>query len=179
MGGPPAVYLGHSLGGNITQELVFRHPEYVKALILLGCTCNTLPLSRMDRLWLRLAKPMLSVYPWEILSRQSAQVSSCDYAVQSYLYGAFTSGAKSDFVNALLSGLECLHAEPGYRIEQPLLLAHGERDRTGNIRRIAPIWAAREPRCRYAVIPCAGHTANMDNVARFNELMMEFLTEVV
>src|SRR6185369_15782715 len=40
-----AVFVGLSMGGNITQELVFAQPERVTALVLLDCACNTLHLS--------------------------------------------------------------------------------------------------------------------------------------
>src|SRR5437764_7743170 len=32
-----ATFIGHSMGGNIGQEVVFSHPERVKALVMLDC----------------------------------------------------------------------------------------------------------------------------------------------
>jgi len=58
-----------------------------------------------------------------------------------------------------------------------LLLTHGERDGTGNIRKVAPHWAAREPHCRSVVIPGAGDCANQDNPEFFNRLLLDFLSE--
>ncbi len=59
---------------------------------------------------------------------------------------------------------------------RPLLVfTHGEHDRTGNIRQIAPRWAARDPHSRYEVIPDAGHTANQDAPQYFNRLLQDFL----
>ena len=37
--------------------------------------------------------------------------------------------------------------------------------------------AAKEPDCRYEVIPNAGHTALMDNSTAFNTVMLDFLKD--
>src|SRR5688572_23539635 len=44
-GQTPIIALGQSMGGNVAQELAFRHPVRVRALVLIGCACNTWPLS--------------------------------------------------------------------------------------------------------------------------------------
>lgn len=59
----------------------------------------------------------------------------------------------------------------------PLLLTHGEHDRTGNIARIEPAWAERDPHCRYELVPDASHNANQDNADFFNEVLPNFLSE--
>jgi 3-oxoadipate enol-lactonase len=78
---------------------------------------------------------------------------------------------------ALLALLRTLREEPDYRISVPFLLTHGAHDKTGNIRRAAPAWAHREPRCEYVVVPNAGHMANMDNSSLFNERLLRFLRQ--
>jgi 3-oxoadipate enol-lactonase len=170
-----ATLVGHSMGGNISQEVVFLYPERVDALVLLGCTCNTLPLSRLDRFWLRLGMPLLHLYPRDLLIAQSARAGALVPGVQVYLAAAFDKLFRAELVAILSATTDCLPEEPGYRIAHPLLLAHGAEDATGNIRRIAPLWAAREPHCRYEVIPDAGHTANLDNPTHFDALLLDFL----
>jgi pimeloyl-ACP methyl ester carboxylesterase len=96
-------------------------------------------------------------------------------AARAYLYAAFSRMPQADFVRVFLATIRSLHYEPDYRITQPLLLTHGDSDGTGNIKKVAPVWARRDPRCRYVVIPHAGHCANMDNPAFFNPLLREFL----
>ncbi len=44
-----AIFAGQSMGGNLSQEVVFLHPERVNALVLIGCACNTFPLSWLDK----------------------------------------------------------------------------------------------------------------------------------
>lgn len=58
------------------------------------------------------------------------------------------------------------------------LLMHGEGNKMGDIAKIAPLWAAREPDCRYVVIPDARHFAVLDNPEFFNRVLLEFLEKV-
>uniref|UniRef100_UPI0025CF0E4F alpha/beta fold hydrolase n=1 Tax=uncultured Phenylobacterium sp. TaxID=349273 RepID=UPI0025CF0E4F len=70
-----------------------------------------------------------------------------------------------------------LHPEPGYRIDCPTLIAHGDRDDLGNIRKVAGPWARRDGAVGPVVIAAAGHVANMDRPEAFNDVMMAFLEE--
>jgi len=175
LGWARAVFAGHSMGGNLVQELVFNHSERVTAMVALDCTCNTLPLSALQNLLLAISPAMLSLFPYQSLKRLSANASSSVPAVREYLYAAFNQMPRTEFVSILNETTKCLHFEPGYRIEQPLLLMVGEFDKTGNISKIAPRWAVREPHCRFEIIPKAGHAANLDNPETVNKLMLEFL----
>jgi pimeloyl-ACP methyl ester carboxylesterase len=177
LGAAQAILVGHSMGGNITQEVIFRFPTRVRAAVLLGCANNTGKLTAFERLQLRVSGPLFALYPWNLLRRQSADVSADRPEVRSYLYEAFGQMSKSEFVTVLLDLVKVLHEEPDYRIPVPFLLTHGAHDGTGNIRRAAPGWARREPHCEYVVVPEAGHMANMDNPTFFNQLLRRFLRQ--
>jgi len=69
----------------------------------------------------------------------------------------------------------CLHEEPGYQINKPLLLMVGDQDKTGNIRQAMPRWATQEPDCRLVVIPNARHAPNLDNSTVFHQTLLDFL----
>ena len=170
-----AFLVGLSMGGNISQEVVFRHPKRVRALAALDCTCNTLRLSLLDRWLLSLSPAMLAMYPWERLKQLSARLSSVKATVRRYIYETLSRMTKAEFVDVMLKTGDCLRYEPGYRIALPLLLLRGQFDGLGNIRDIMPRWAAREPRCRYVLVPDAGHCANQDNPASVNAQLLRFL----
>jgi pimeloyl-ACP methyl ester carboxylesterase len=55
----------------------------------------------------------------------------------------------------------------------------GDKDTTGNIRKIMPIWAKQEKDCKFVVIPNAKHAANLDNPEFFHQTLMEFLSKFV
>jgi len=56
-------------------------------------------------------------------------------------------------------------------------LVCGVHDKTGNIKKNAPLWAEREPACEFHWIDHAGHCANQDHPEEFNRLMLAFLDQ--
>ncbi|MBP7355205.1 MAG: alpha/beta fold hydrolase, partial [Longilinea sp.] len=52
-----AIFVGHSMGGNLHQELVFHHPERVRAMAFLDCTWNFQKLTALEQFGLSLAEP--------------------------------------------------------------------------------------------------------------------------
>lgn len=175
-----ATLVGHSMGGNIAQEVVFAHPERVKALVMLDCACNTLKLSASDTFWLRVGIWLFGLsrlYPDKMLKRQSARANSIKPAVQEYLYRVFCQMSKQEFLTVFLATFGCLHDEVGYQITKPLLLLVGDHDTMGNIKRTAPVWARRESHCQYHMIPDAGHVSNLDNPKTVNQFVLDFLRE--
>jgi pimeloyl-ACP methyl ester carboxylesterase len=176
---PQAVLVGHSMGGNLSQELVFHHPERVRAMACLGCTWNSQRLSRGEALMVRLARPLLAAYPRQALVNQALRATTQSKAGQDLLRPAMESHSKAEMVDIMTALLACLHEEPGYAIGKPLLLMVGDQDATGNIRKAMPLWAEREPNCRLVVIPQARHGANLDQPEAFHKALMGFLMETV
>ena len=83
-----AVFVGHSMGGNLHQELVFHHPERVKALVCLDCTWNFQKLTALETFSLRIAGPIFKLYPHKLLVDQSLAVT----ATSAGIAGALASG---------------------------------------------------------------------------------------
>ncbi len=177
LGVQKAVLVGHSNGTYISQELAYRHPERVQAMALADGTCITWPRSALDRWILKSSAGMMNLMPFETLKKAGLPYISKRKDVQDYTYAAFSMLDKQQFI-ALWNGvITCLHDEPAYRIPQPLLLVHGADDQTGDIRKIAPLWAAQTPNCQYEVIPNASHFAILDDPQTFNRLLAAFLAK--
>jgi len=170
-----AIFVGHSMGGNLHQELVFHHPRRVQAMVFLDCTWNFQKLSPLEALTLRMAGPIFKIYPHKMLVDQSLAMTATSKDSQELLRSSMASLSKAEFVQIMMATTTCLHYEPDYKINKPLLLMVGDQDATGNIRKIMPIWAEHEPDCRFVVIPNAKHAANLDNPDFFHARLMEFL----
>lgn len=169
--------VGQSLGGHLAQDIVFYYPQRVVALATIGSSCSTIKQPKLGRLALYVSPLAFKVWPEDNLRKQTAKNVAVTSEAQNYAYEAMRQLPKEDFMKVWHAVTNLLHHEPGYRIEHPLLITHGDEDGAGNIKKISPKWAERDPRSRYVVIPAAGHNANQDNPEFFNEVLLEFLDE--
>jgi pimeloyl-ACP methyl ester carboxylesterase len=174
-----ANFVGHSLGGNIHQELVFRHPKRVTCMVCVDCTWNFQRLSRWESLLVRLAEPIFKIYPHQLLVEQALAAAATSAASQELLRPAMSLLTKDEIIQVMMAATDCLHYEPGYKINKPLLLILGDMDRTGNIRKAMPLWARQEPGCRLVIIPNAKHSPNLDAPEAFHNELMGFLKTTV
>jgi pimeloyl-ACP methyl ester carboxylesterase len=180
LGVDQATLLGHSMGGALAQELVFRYPERVAALVIIGSTCITLPRSRLAMLAPQAIPLFFRLYPYQLSKRQLARTMSIRPEFVAAAEQMMDQVPRADFVRIWSDVMSCLHSEPGYRITQPLLVTYGEHDMRAKLfAQQASIWQARDPACQVAVIPDAGHNANQDNPDCFNRVLLEFLTKRV
>ncbi len=169
-----AILVGHSMGGNLGQEVVFHHPERVQALAMLDCTWNFNQLNASDKFWLAMARPIFKLYPYKTLINQSVTISATSKTSQELLRKAMQQMSKQEFVHTLMDATQCLHYEPGYKINKPLLLMVAEKEATGNIRTAMPLWAKHEG-VDLVVIPTAKHAANLDQPEVFHKHLLNFL----
>lgn len=177
LGHDRAVLLGQSFGGYVSQELYYSHPDLVAALVIIGATSLTYPMSRRNRWALRISPAMFTLWPNRSRVRLVGQNTAAKREVQEYAHRATDRLSKKEFSlvwGALARGMR---QDPDFRIHRPLLLTHGSDDRVGIVAAAATEWADREPDCRYVVIPRAGHNANQDNPEYFNRALLEFLDD--
>lgn len=170
-----AVHVGQSFGGFIAQDMAYRYPERVRALVIVGSSSITAPLKRRERLALGLTPTLFKFWPEANFRKLVAKNTSVTPEVQNYARNALDALSKEEFTRIWQGVIRSFRNEEGYRIRKPLLLTHGEHDKSGNIAKKMPGWAARESGCRYEVIPGAGHNANQDNPEYFNYLLLDFL----
>ena len=169
------IQVGQSFGGFIAQEIAYRYPDRVRALALIGSSSLTMPLKRSERFALKLTPTLFKLWPEENLRKLVVKNTATSAEVQEYARDAMDALSKKEFLEIWRGITRSFREEEDYRIRKPLLLTHGENDRSGNIAKATPEWAAREPGCRYEVVPGAGHNANQDNPELFNRLLLDFL----
>jgi pimeloyl-ACP methyl ester carboxylesterase len=183
VGRDSAILVGHSFGGFVSQEVVFRHPGRVRALAFIGCT----DLAGGPSRWMQVASVILARllprFSVETFRRRTVKDLSTRDDVKHYGYEATGRLSKDEFITVIMAGVDCLAADlgygTGYTIPRPFLLTHGAHDNAnrGVVTRRAPKWAAKEPKCTYQIVPGAGHTANLDNPEAFNRLLLDFLAQ--
>jgi pimeloyl-ACP methyl ester carboxylesterase len=171
----PVALVGHSMGGNISQELAFQQPGLVRAMLCLDCTWNFQRLSALEKAGLAAAGPIFKLYPYETLIRQSLDVTVSDPQGRATLERAMRLLSKQEYIAIMLDLAGCLHEEPDYVFGKPLWLLMGEHESTGNISKAMPLWAEHEPLSRFLVVPGAKHAANLDNPDFFQGKLLEFL----
>ena len=172
----PVMLVGHSMGGNLSQELAFQHPELARAMLCLDCTWNFQRLSALEKAGLAAAGPIFKLYPYETLIRQSLDVTVTNPQ------GRDVSGARH--APAQQGRVHCRYAGPGkvparrtrLRLRQPTVAADG---RAGKHRQHqqshAAVGGEHEPLSRFIVVPGAKHAANLDNPEFFQKKLLEFL----
>jgi pimeloyl-ACP methyl ester carboxylesterase len=174
LGGQSAILVGHSMGGNLGQEVVFYHPERVKALVMLDCTWNFQQLSASDKFWLDLARPIFKLYPYKTLINQSLAVTATSKDSQELLRKSIQQLTKEEYIHILMQTSLCLHYQPDFKIGKPMLLLVGDQDKTGNIRKAMLLWAEHDG-VKLVVIPNAKHAANLDQPELFHKHLLDFL----
>ena len=170
-----AVLVGQSMGGNLAQEIVFRHPERVAALVLIDCTDNFQKLSAVEKMSLASAGPIFALYPFKTLKRQSAEASADTQKARERIAAMMDRVAdKKSYVEILMRTTDVLHHEPDFRVHCPLLMLLGEHDRLGNIAKAMPAMAQREG-VSLGIVRGAGHASNMDQPDEVNAAILSFL----
>jgi 3-oxoadipate enol-lactonase len=172
--------VGLSLGGNIAQEIVYRRPERVDALVVADATCNTAP---RNPLQVPMTVSFLAAQTMTSRSRflqRAAAATAQDEEVRQYVLDVNENRSVAETLQILVSLVnDALHPDPDYRLPVPALLIHGDGDRIGDIAGSTREWAAREPLAEYVVVPDAGHVSNQDNPEAFNAALTAFLADAL
>jgi pimeloyl-ACP methyl ester carboxylesterase len=172
----PVALVGLSLGGNIAQEIVYRSPELVDALVVADSTCNTASRHPLEAAWAIAALASLGMTSRETFLQRAAAATAQDAAVQQYVLDVNAHRSNRDATQIVASMLASgLHADPDYRLPIPTLLVHGDGDGMGDIVEGTRAWAEREPLGLYVTIPNAGHASNQDNPEAFTAELAAFL----
>lgn len=176
---PKVILCGQSLGGYIAQHIYLTVPQRVAAMIIIGSTPITKAYSRLEVWALQATMPLFRVWPYGHFVKTVAKSTAALPHVREYALQAIQQIEHDDFLTiwkavTLAVGKEGL---PNQTFDVPLLLIHGDHDRTGTIRRDMPLWARQEKGSTYHLVPNAGHNVNQDNPEFVNRVILEFLQQ--
>lgn len=172
------VLVGQSLGGYIAQTLYKQAPQRVQAMVIIGSTPIAKAYSRLEIWALKATMPLFKIWPYNHFTRFTARSIAVKDEVQQYALDAMRQIPQDAFLNIWQSVTFSIDHRglPDFQIDVPLLLVHGDTDRTGTIKRDMPRWAESEAHTEFHIIPDAGHNANQDNPAVMNRLLLDFLS---
>jgi 3-oxoadipate enol-lactonase len=168
--------VGLSLGGNIAQEIVYRDPGRVAALVVADSTCNTAARHTLQTPMTITSLSGLGMLGRDAFLHATANLTAQNPAVQQYVHAVNRTRPTQDTIQILTSMLTgALHPDEAYRLPVPTLLMHGDNDHLGDILYSTRTWSQREPLAEYTTIPHARHASNQDNPPAFNAAITAFL----
>ena len=170
VGAEDAVLVGHSLGGYASLLFYVAHPKRVKALVLFGSGPGYRDADARAK-WNDMADRFASSITergLEILKKATPEVSSANHrSAQALAHAARGMLAQSD--STVMDAIGS--------IDVPTLVIVGADDKPfiGS----SEYMAKKIPGARLAVIPDAGHAANMEQPEAFNAALRTFIGELV
>ena len=175
--------VGHSMGGMVAQEFAATWPGRLRSLALVATSAAFGP---ADSDWQR----NFLVRRLGPLDQGRSMADLASEIVASLVGEAPDPAGVAQAISSMGQvpeetyrvALRCLltfdrRAALG-RIEAPTLLLAGERDETAPPAVMERV-AARIPQARFLILPRAGHLANLEQPARFNRTLGDFLAGIV
>ncbi len=170
-----AIFVGHSMGGNVAQLFLYFYPENVKGLVLIGCMNPMRVLTNKDKYLFRITPYLLKWCPWEKFISIASYLGGVKPETRIYIAKHYYNMGKELLLKVFLEAMTCLQEDSSYHINKPLLILCGKREYLLGVKKSAPKFQKRNKKCKVYMIENAGHNANQDNPEKTNELLLEFI----
>jgi 3-oxoadipate enol-lactonase len=170
-----AVLVGQSMGGNLSQAVVYTTPKRASGLVVIDSARNTQPRKLSERLMVPITGPSMYLWPYGNLKKISVSSSADSTSGREYMQAALAAMPKRDFVRATVAATQRLRPDPTYRVPTSLLLLCGEHDKLGSIAEDFEAWRKDEPDAAAFQVPAASHLSNIDNPTFVNRAIDDFL----
>ena len=166
--------VGVSLGSLMAQAVAHRYPQLVKSVTICGGYSifgdNSAITKAQNR---EILKALLLMLFWmDGFRRYVVKNTNVVVAEQEIFYQAMQKFTLRSL--PLMSGVGKILDKTPRTLSQPLLIVTGEHD-LPIILDNAQDWQKREPNAQLQIISNAGHCANMDNPAKFNLVLADFI----
>lgn len=177
------ILIGQSMGGYVSQAYLELYPDSPKGFISIDSAPLQKKYMKNWEIWmLKHTKLLYSIYPWEKLKRDGAK--GCAESEYGYglMYDMMNVYSKKDYCNLVSHGYrilaEAIEKDLAYKINCPVLLICGEKDKAGYTRKYNKEWTKGEGH-PIKFVPDAGHNSNTDKPDLINEIIEGFLSESV
>ena len=178
LGVQQAVFAGMSQGGYLSLRAALRHPEAVRALVLIDTQAMVEDPAKMAghqalvQQWLQGGLSDEAAHLIEHIILGQGWAGAADWRAKwkqvqpGDLLACFTTLGTRDDISAAVAG-----------IQAPALVIHGDNDQAIDLER-AQAMADALAQARMVVIPGAGHAANLTHPAPVNTAIAEFLAHL-
>jgi pimeloyl-ACP methyl ester carboxylesterase len=166
--------VGVSIGSLMAQAVAHRYPQRVKSVTVTGGYSIFGDNSAISKAQNReIVKAFFLILFWmDGFRRYVVKNTNVVEAEQEFFYQAMQKFTRRSL--PVMAGMGKILDKTPRTLPQPLLIVNGEYDQP-IILSNAQDWQKREPNARLQIIPQAGHCANMDNPAAYNQALMTFL----
>lgn len=110
-----AIFIGQGLGGSLVQEVLFRRPDMVQALGILGAACNFRKTGAMEKLSYLFMSTIISTYRFEKLRTNLSFSNSTQKEGREYTHRCITKMQKQELLALLKLSTKMTHVEKDYR----------------------------------------------------------------
>jgi pimeloyl-ACP methyl ester carboxylesterase len=167
---------GVSLGSLLAQDFALKYPDKVLSLTGLGGYSidreqkEIVKAQRNEMLkWL-----FKMIFSMDAFRRYVASTTLCDPVEQAKFYESASLFTRKSF--RVMSGLNgIIKDRPDIQKKYPLLILIGDKDSELAVKS-AQQWHKDNPGSQFHIVENAGHCANMDNAAKFNDILTNFIT---
>lgn len=174
LGAEQAVLVGQSLGSFVSQRAAFDHPGRIPATAHIGGAALHPRASAFLPLAWRLLEMVVAQWPIERLAEAFAESRGGTAQTRAYMRECALRFGSRKLLALSRESLEFMARGLPKPLPGHLLLACGE-DESSWLKRQSTRWHARHPHSRLAMIPGAGHLANLDKPEAFNRALAGFL----
>ncbi len=174
-----AVFIGQSMGGFITQSVIKRFPDIVSGFVSIDSTpFGEKYYSSSDKWWLRQVEWMSKLYPDKALRKAvAAQCTTTKSAYENMLHMLSFYG-KNELCHLMGIGYAgFLEDNCDIKINCPVLLIVGEKDKTGKVKQYNEQWSS-ELDVPITWIKDAAHNSNDDRPEEVNRAIEEFVSRM-
>jgi 3-oxoadipate enol-lactonase len=178
---PPAVLMGHSMGGYLALEQYGAHPERVRALILTSTRSEADSDEQAEKRHETIAR-LRQDGPGSFSVQTARNLLAPANASNPDLFTTVLQAIRSAPVSSLVATLLTLASRPDFTdfvasIQVPTLVIWGAEDRVIPPERSKAL-AAAIPGAKGVEIPGAGHLPFLENPAAYNQAVLEFLGKI-
>ena len=171
-----AVFIGQSMGGYMTQSVIKRYPDVVKAFVSIDSTpFGEKYYSKFDRWILKHIEGMAKLYPDKLLRKAIAGQNTNSGHAYENMYKMLSVNNKDELCHLMAVGYAgFMEDNCDLRINCPIMLIVGERDNTGKVKQYNKEWSE-DISVPVTWIKDAAHNSNDDQPDQVNRCIESFL----